>query len=524
MKYFFFFLLTFKPFISISQVIEWSFHGKGVGAFERAHTSGTWVTTTDNGSTYLLGFYTGDIQIKDTILRKISSISDKFLLKTGKTGEIIWVKQIDGPAGNLQANQIIVDYEGNLLLIGTFSGTIVLSGSTDTLSSSGAFAPLVAKLTPDGDVLWAKKVGEPAGKQPWVDIDAGRIATDSSGNIYFSGSYNGIANFYGNYLPETKEGYNELYAAKLDKNGNFQWVLHLGEELITVNSLIACDNSGNVYVAARKSFLWKINTGGSLVWKKDLQNDWRNEFLGFESGELYLIQNDFQKPTRKSALIKFDKDGNETWRRDFPKEIILSNFKIDKSNNFFVCGIYYSDSYIDGIYLPGNERYGTLHLIKMDSLGKVQWIQTATCTWGIGPGSMGVDTIGNIYLAGSFTGVANIGENTYAPQKDGSSVENAFLMKVRDTTETFPVSVEIKKNDTSFNIFPNPTTCSFTIETDLLEIKAIIIRNITGSILFIDENSYSGMQYTNLNLSPGIYFIELQTENERMVKKLVISR
>jgi hypothetical protein len=71
-------------------------------------------------------------------------------------------------------------------------------------------------------------------------------------------------------------------------------------------------------------------------------------------------------------------------------------------------------------------------------------------------------------------------------------------------------------------VFPNPAKGNITISSNFSEPAWILIRNITGAIVFQDEN-FKGQQL-NIELSPGLYFIELKSEKERLVKKVVVGR
>lgn len=68
-----------------------------------------------------------------------------------------------------------------------------------------------------------------------------------------------------------------------------------------------------------------------------------------------------------------------------------------------------------------------------------------------------------------------------------------------------------------FCIFPNPTTGEFRVQGVQFVVFQIIIRDMSGSIIRVvpgDENNIS-------DLRPGMYFLEVQTENKNFSAKIV---
>ena len=98
-----------------------------------------------------------------------------------------------------------------------------------------------------------------------------------------------------------------------------------------------------------------------------------------------------------------------------------------------------------------------------------------------------------------------------------------------DTINIFPVSVNLTENQPiDFNVFPNPNSGQFTIEINLLESQHLAInlldvlgRNISTLInATLSEGSHS---FNNdLQLSSGIYLIEIKNNENRQLRKLIV--
>ncbi|MCK9334752.1 MAG: SBBP repeat-containing protein, partial [Candidatus Cloacimonetes bacterium] len=124
------------------------------------------------------------------------------------------------------------------------------------------------------DWLWAKQVGG-------TSNDEGRsIATDSNGNSYVTGSFEGIAVFGSTTL--TSSGNTDIFIAKLGCNGNWLWATKAGGPGSDIGYGIAVDGNGNSYVTGcfrdNASFgSTTINSSGNtdiFVAKIDSNGNW----------------------------------------------------------------------------------------------------------------------------------------------------------------------------------------------------------------------------------------------------------
>jgi hypothetical protein len=81
---------------------------------------------------------------------------------------------------------------------------------------------------------------------------------------------------------------------------------------------------------------------------------------------------------------------------------------------------------------------------------------------------------------------------------------------------------EDELNVFSFNVYPNPFESNLTVELVGLDAATINVRDISGKlVLQIDVNADKQIVQT-VNLSSGLYFIELRSKNELLdVKRIV---
>lgn len=187
-----------------------------------------------------------------------------------------WTKSL-GDVGTDEIEHLAVDNNQNILCAGKFSGNVWLGN--DYIYSYGLKDVLVAKYSASGTLLWAKGAGG-------LGTDEGLgIATDPNDNVFVTGFYQDAAVFDSTLL--TGIGGDEMFIAKYDAQGNFQWARQANGPGNERGKSIACDASGNVFVTGYymdtcyfgsqmlvspgldNVFLAKYDGSGNLLWVLD---------------------------------------------------------------------------------------------------------------------------------------------------------------------------------------------------------------------------------------------------------------
>jgi hypothetical protein len=147
-----------------------------------------------------------------------TNFSGTFVAKLDTAGDFVWVATVTS-SPIIDGYDIAVDSDAFIFLTGGFWGTASF-GST-ILDSAGFEDIFVAKLDSEGNWLWAVRAGGPG------DYETGYgIALDTETNIYVTGRHHGTSEFGSTVL--TGGGGMEIFAAKLDTNGNWLWALGAG--------------------------------------------------------------------------------------------------------------------------------------------------------------------------------------------------------------------------------------------------------------------------------------------------------
>ena len=134
--------------------------------------------------------------------------------------------QIGGVGTELLDAQVM-DAAGNVYLAGTFDQVADFDpgpGTTPWMVPQGSGSDeFVAKYTPAGAIVWAKRFGGSAGDGP-----VRGLAVDAAGNAYVTGWFTGTADFGGRSLAATNSNGN-AYVLKLDAaTGGTAWVSGAG--------------------------------------------------------------------------------------------------------------------------------------------------------------------------------------------------------------------------------------------------------------------------------------------------------
>ena len=121
------------------------------------------------------------------------------------------------------------------------------------VTRAGTSDAFVAKLAPDGSMLWSTFLG---GSDQDVPV---ALAVDAQGNAYV------IGNTTSPDFPSTVPGQGSVFAAKFSAEGRLEYSTRVGGESNSVALAIAVDRSQNAYIAARTNSQNLPVTPGVLV-------------------------------------------------------------------------------------------------------------------------------------------------------------------------------------------------------------------------------------------------------------------
>ncbi len=238
-----------------------------------------------------------------------------------------------------------------------------------------------------------------------------KLVVDSEKNIITSGTFSEPVNFDDNsstseLIPNGKD---DIYVAKLDKNGDYIWSLSIGGNGYEEVKSIKVDESGNIYIV------------GVFQETVDFDPSDNEEIITSEGGWDVFI-------------LKLTSSGDFLWVKQIGsyKFIKANSMDLDNSNNIYITGYFFET--VD--FNPGNETYNLtasidedIYILKLNSDGEFVWAKSFEGT-SIERGiSCVIDNEQNICLTGLFEARLNLNtEGTIFLQSKGFT--DVFVIKL----------------------------------------------------------------------------------------------
>jgi len=142
--------------------------------------------------------------------------------------------------------------------------------------------------------------------------------------------------------------------------------------------------------------------------------------------------------------------------------------------------------------------------------------------------------VGTLYVSGcmdpnacNYNPFANIDDNRCI--LPGSPCDDGNAMTINDSLDVNCncVGIDISglyENEIQFDIYPNPTSSSFVIETNLNQDKTIVITDLQGKLLFAFDSNQANEVIDCSKLASGTYFVKIVSGPSQVTKKLHVQR
>ncbi len=152
---------------------------------------------------FITGFYRSSVAFGSTTLTSKGG-TDIFVSKLDSTGKWVWATSGGGTGGD-EGDQVALDKNGMIAVVGKFSGAATLGN--DTLTSKGSTDVFVSQLDGTGKWTWADQAGG-AGEDK-----AGGVAACAPFHICVVGTISGAATFNGKQI--SSKGKNDTFVWKV---------------------------------------------------------------------------------------------------------------------------------------------------------------------------------------------------------------------------------------------------------------------------------------------------------------------
>ncbi|MCC3158094.1 SBBP repeat-containing protein [Hymenobacter sp. 15J16-1T3B] len=329
---------------------------------------GSGIAVDASGNIYCTGIYLSSSITFGTITISNNGFDGGYVAKLDTNGNWLWARNIEFVDGSTAGGRLALDGAGNAYLSGSFYTSASFGGITlaNTRSTADVY---VAKIDAAGNWLWARSAGSLS-----VNDFSGGIAIDGNSNVYVAGTFQATASF--GALSLSSAGGSDIFVAKLDATGNWQWVRSAGSPDDDGGFSIATDHSNNVYVTG---YVSPAAAFGSLT----------PPSIGYID----------------AFVAKLDAAGNWLWARSGGSinSDAGSALTLDTNNNVYVAG-YFSGPGTFGPTALTQKGGGDLFVSKLDAAGNWQWSCSAGSSSADNVGNLSVDAAGNTYVTGYFLG------------------------------------------------------------------------------------------------------------------------
>lgn len=515
--------------------------GSGIG-----QDVGQRVTVDADGNVYVTGNISGEAIFNGTLFTG-NGIFDVFIAKYDPSGNLLWLRTAGGIQGD-SGFGIKTDSDMNVYVAGYFSEIAEFSddaGRVIHLPSSGRTDVFLAKYSPSGNLIWAKKAGGA------FDDEATNLAIDAQNNIFITGFF--ADRCYFGSKTAMSIGNTDVFIARYDTAGNCVWVQTLGGTGLDKSLGIAVDSSGSSYItgffyynASLSNSSIVLNCDGLssdiFVAKYDLagNNEWAKRIGGPYNDAAFAIAVDREESFYITGYFLEVADfGDFTLDARGYNDVFIAKYDsllecrwaisqggvhldigldigLDNAGNVYVSGTF------DSIGFFGNETltsvdYYDMFIAKYNDKGIMQWVRQAGGNMGDFALSLCVQEFDLLYVTGYYKNIATFGNI----ESQWGSESEIFVTKI-----AYPVGIENNPASAAFaTLYPNPGNGIFTVQMPHAVSGDILLSVIDmhGKEIFSQKTAAAPLLHIDLQApAPGIYFITLRSETFTHAQRVAI--
>ncbi len=417
---------------------------------------------------------------------------DVYLIKTNESGVLLWTKTYGGTDG---------DYGYSVQQ--TSDGGYIIAGGTKSFGAGSSDVYLI-KTKANGDTLWTKTYGK-----TFDDRGYSVQQTSDNGYIIAGETYSFGADLW------------DVYLIKTNANGDTLWTKTYGGtgedygrsvQQTSDDGYIIAGNTWSFGAGSADVYLIKTNESGDTLWTKTyggIRYDDGYSVQQTSDGGYIITGETYSFGTGSSSdiyLIKTNENGVSLWTKNYGGTSYDDGYSVQQTsdNGYIIAGL--------------TESFGAgsadVYLIKTNESGDTLW----TKTYGgedTDEGKSVQQTSDNGYIIAGYT------------FSFGAGVYDVYLIKTDVNGNVSGIFNNSFSKKDVINIYPNPNNGVFNLAINVPDKCNLIIElmNVYGQVVY--KNYVKSIFKFNdeidvSELSKGVYYLRLRTENEIGVKKLII--
>ncbi len=503
----------------------------------------------NQGNVYVTGTFNESVTFGNITLNSAGS-SDIFIVKYNNNKEVLWAKSFGGLSLDA-CRSLFVDNAGNFLLTGFFRSEDISFDTFSLYNPNSAFGYnqyFLIKCDSSGNVLWAKT------SDGLGNMDGNAVTMDKSGNIIVTGMFDGSDITFGSItLPNSGILSSDIFIVKYNAAGEVSWVKTTGGSGYEFPAKIVTDENGDLYftgyfenstvnfgaislpnAGGRDIFIAKYDASGNPVWAKAAagSGDEIGVAIGIDAGNnLYLTGSSSSESITLGSIVltgsdydkiitaRYDTDGNVIWAKVFSgdnnDEVI--DLTIDNQGNPFIVGEFGSSNIFFGSTELVNTSldYSDLYITKIDPDGNVIWAKSAEGNDDDEASAVAIDPDGNAYITGDFYSSTITFGTTTLANTDNTG--NSSNLFIAKLGNSSGVNEQASSN--ALSVFPNPA--SGIIQIKGAQNASIELFDINGRLVTSQEATPTTPQLNVSALLPGIYIVKTIKQNNTSFTRFI---
>lgn len=377
------------PSTSTSSSLDHAWGVTTSGATSTSKAEATLVETDASGNVIMAGTYEGTVDL-GTGAQTSKGSSDIFVRKLNADGTTAWVRTIGGMSTE-SVDGIVLDASGNIYLSGSFGSAVDFNptSGTDVRTAAGNADGYLLKLNADGSYGWVKTFG---GEAAFARVYG--VALDTSNNLYLTGTFSQRVDFNPtagtDYRSSDAAGSASIFVTRINADGTYGWTRTMGGNGIARGTCISVDSSGDVYISGH--FLRTVDFNpGSAIENLSSSGDW------------------------DMFLTKLKTNGDYVWTKQIGGADwdMVYDMKVDASDNVYLAGLFSLS--VD--FNPGTgtdfqsspyRHVGSGFVTRINADGSYGWTRTLTSdSQRMAATGLSLDGSGNVYVVGEEMALAD---------------------------------------------------------------------------------------------------------------------
>ena len=435
----------------------------------------TAMTLDKNDHLICAGSFRLEADFDNLILNATQNPKAIFVVKYNSSGQLIWGKSLNGD-GLKDADAIACDQEGNIFLAGHFQDSLTVMDTT--LYASGRTDFFLAKLSPNGNLIWALRQGQSG------DTRATALGLTSGGDPIVAGYFNDTTRIADTVLIANTDD-RDMFLTRVSKNGQPLWARKAGGVFDKDVTGLVLDNADHIFIT------------GYLV-----------GVMRFS--ETLVIQSSTGNPD--FFLLKYKPDGTPLTARALGGTMTQQTTSLILQNgNLILTGFYSGNMSFDGFSFSAGAALNSF-IAAFDSSLTCRWTKDIVSNSSAFAMEIAADPNETFWLGGSFLGQVKFDEINLE-----SSSFDLFLAKANPNVTS--TSGLISKSQL-FRAFPNPASDFVLIQTEVLD-YTIELLNSKGQVVWSGQNA-PAIQLEHL--PEGMYLLKFQTDTLTQSQKIVVQK